>query len=137
MDFDDLEAQGRYKSFQVYSKSKLANLLFTYELARRLERTDVTANALHPGLVATNFLGNNGLRGKILKFLVGLKGISPEDGADTCVFLAAAPAVAGVSGKYFEQRREVESSAASNNQFTAERLWMVSEGMTKPVADLG
>ncbi|MFQ6030140.1 MAG: SDR family oxidoreductase, partial [Dehalococcoidia bacterium] len=130
LDFDDLESRSRYKGFQAYSRSKLANVLFTYEMARRLEGSGVTANVLHPGLVATNFGGNNGWKGSIIKFLMRLKSIGPEEGADTCVYLSAAPTVEGVTGKYFEKRRDIKSSAASYDQWAADRLWGVSQEMT-------
>ena len=81
IDFDDLQGRRRYNGLRAYGRSKLANLLFTYELARRLKGTSVTANALHPGLVATNLLANNGRIGALLKVLLGLRGTSPQKGA--------------------------------------------------------
>ena len=89
IDFDDLQNLKRYGGFQSYAQSKLGNLLFTYELAKRLEGTGVTVNALHPGLVATNLMANNGVIGRLLRVLLGLKGMSAEEGAQTSIYLAS------------------------------------------------
>jgi NAD(P)-dependent dehydrogenase (short-subunit alcohol dehydrogenase family) len=128
--FGDLKAERRYNGWRAYKQSKLANLLFTYELARRLEGTGVTANALHPGLVRTGFASNNGWRGQTWQFFARWLAISPEEGARTVVYLAASPEVAGVSGKYFVKERAVPSSPASYDEAAAKRLWQVSEEQT-------
>ena len=128
--FDDLEGQRRYGGMRAYSQSKLANVFFTYELARRLEGTGVTANALHPGLVATNFLSNNGKLGQVLCFFMGLRGMSAARGAQTSIYLASCAEVEGVTGRYFEKSREVRSAPASYDRSVAERLWQVSAEMT-------
>jgi NAD(P)-dependent dehydrogenase (short-subunit alcohol dehydrogenase family) len=108
----------------------LANVLFTYELARRLEGTGVTVNALHPGWVATGFAGNNGWRGRIVKLVAGMFAISPEQGAKTALSLAASPEWKAVTGKYFVKETIVPSSPASYDDTAAKRLWQVSQEMT-------
>jgi NAD(P)-dependent dehydrogenase (short-subunit alcohol dehydrogenase family) len=126
-----------HPAFVQYSQTKLANLLFTYELARRLEGTGVTANALHPGFVATRFMAGNGTLGWFMRRWAGLFAISPEEGAKTSVYLASSPEVEGVSGRYFVKQRPVDSSPASRDAEAARRLWRLSEeltGMTAPVA---
>ncbi len=132
MDFENLQGERKYSGWQAYGQSKLANVLFTYELARRLEGTGVTVNALHPGFVATNFGANNyGIVGRIMKRIVNLRGISPKEGADTSIYLATSPEVEGVTGKYFVKRRAVPSSPASYDEDAACRLWEVSAEMTR------
>ena len=130
LELDDLQCQHNYRGFWAYARSKLANLLFTYELARRLEGTGVTANAVHPGLVSTNFLGNNGLVGKFLRLFLTAKGISPQRGADTAVYLAASRDVERVSGHYFEKRQPILSSDASYDEDMARSLWQASLELT-------
>ncbi|MBX6312728.1 MAG: SDR family oxidoreductase [Isosphaeraceae bacterium] len=130
LDFDDLQHQRWYKPFRVYCESKLANLLFTYELARRLRGTGVTANALHPGFVATNFMAGEGFAHWSLRRAARLFAISPEEGAKTSVYLAASPEVEGVSGAYFVKQKPVPSSPASRNEAAARRLWQISEELT-------
>ena len=127
--FDDLQGQRRYGGMRAYSQSKLANVFFTYDLARRLEGTGVTANALHPGLVATNFLSNNGNLGQFLRFFMGLGGMSASKGALTNIYLAGSAEVEGVTGRFFEKSREVRSSPFSYDRAVAERLWQVSAEM--------
>lgn len=116
-----------HPGFVQYAQSKLANLLFTYELARRLEGTGVTVNALHPGLVASRFTKGNGAFGRLMGFWVNLFGVSPEEGARTPVYLASAREVEGVSGRYFLKEREAPSSAASRDEASASQLWLLSE----------
>ena len=130
LDFDDLQNRRRYWGFRAYAWSKLENILFSYELARRLEGTGVTVNALHPGLVGTNFLANNGALGRLLKMLVVIKGISPERGARTSIYLASSPELETVTGRYFFQEQEVPSSSASYDEDAARRLWQLSAEMT-------
>jgi NAD(P)-dependent dehydrogenase (short-subunit alcohol dehydrogenase family) len=112
-----------------YTQSKLANVLFTYELARRLP-ANVTANALHPGLVATNFALGNGWLGKLARLSLDPISISPQAGAQTIIYLATSPQVEAVTGKYFEDCRPYRSSPASYNEATARHLWEVSEELT-------
>ena len=126
LDFDDLLGERRYGGWRQYCRSKLMNLLFTYELASRLEGTGVTVNALHPGWVATGFAGNNGWRGRVWQGIARCFALSPEEGAQTVLYLAAAPEVAGISGRYFIRARAVPSSPASYDEAAAKRLWQVS-----------
>ena len=133
MNFDDLQCKKQYVGKRAYAQSKLANILFTYELARRLKGTVVTANALHPGGVATGFCRNNGWVGWIKH--VGyhfLKGelVGPKKGARTSIYLATSPEVEGISGKYFIDQKPVRSSAASYDEASAKRLWDVSLDLT-------
>ncbi len=127
---EDIRNPGRYQGWPAYSQSKLANLYFTYELARRLEGTGVTVNALHPGFVATNFGMSNGGLMKPLFRLFQMGAISPEDGAKTSVYLAASPEVEGVTGKYYDRSRPVSSSSVSYDVDMARRLWDASLAMT-------
>lgn len=130
LNFDDLQSQRRYSAFRVYAQSKLANILFTYELARRLKNTGITANALHPGGVASNFgRGQPGLFSRLVGFVMSF-GITTEQGAQTSIYLAASPEVAGVTGTYFSNQKAVRSSSASYDPAAAARLWQISEQLT-------
>jgi NAD(P)-dependent dehydrogenase (short-subunit alcohol dehydrogenase family) len=124
IDFGNLQLKKGYGVMKAYSQAKLAQVLFTYELAKRLAGTGVTANCLHPGTVATNMWGR--FLGKVLRPFM----LSPEKGAETPVYLASSPEVEGVTGKYFEQRHEEKSSAESYDQVVAEKLWSESERLT-------
>ena len=129
MDFDDLQATGGYRGMAVYGRSKLANILFTNELARRLEGTGVTANSLHPGTVRTGWAGDGDARGL---FAIGVAigrpfFVSPARGAMTSVYLASSPEVEGVSGRYFVRCRARTPSKAARDEGAARRLWEVSE----------
>ncbi len=130
LDFDDLQAERGYSSFSVYGRSKLANILFTRELARRVKARRITANCLHPGVVASNFFAGKpgiwGLFGKI----GGLFMISPEKGAQTSVYLASSPDVEGQTGDYFDKRRKATASPEGQDDAAAQRLWLVSEKLT-------
>jgi NAD(P)-dependent dehydrogenase (short-subunit alcohol dehydrogenase family) len=117
-----------YSAFSAYANSKLANVLFTYELARRLEGTGVTANCLHPGAVGTNLF--RGLP-KLLRAVIALVTMGPERGARTSIYLAGSPEVEGVSGKYFAKRRQEKSSDESYDRDAARKLWEVSEELTR------
>jgi NAD(P)-dependent dehydrogenase (short-subunit alcohol dehydrogenase family) len=130
LDFDDLELKRGYRPGKAYGRSKLANLYFTYELARRLEGTGVTANAMHPGFVRTNMGSNNGWWVRLFLPLVHLSSLTPEQGARTVVYLASSPQVEGITGKYFVREREVASDPVSYDESAAKRLWEVSEKMT-------
>ncbi|HVN28533.1 MAG TPA: SDR family oxidoreductase [Candidatus Binataceae bacterium] len=129
INFDDLGGERSWGGMSSYAQSKLANILFTYELARRLEGTGVTVNAVHPGAVATNLARNNGLTTVAWK-LAGAFMKSAETGARTQVYLASSPEVEGVTGKYFIDSREARSSAVSHDAGIARRLWEVSARMT-------
>ncbi len=131
MNWDDLQFQKTpYSAIGVYSQSKLCNILFTRELARRLEGTGVTANCLHPGVVATGF-GHTygGFFSAVLKVARPFL-IKPEDGAKTSIYLASSPEVEGVTGKYFDKCKAVEPSRAALEPGAPERLWAISEQMT-------
>jgi NAD(P)-dependent dehydrogenase (short-subunit alcohol dehydrogenase family) len=129
INFDDIMLAKRYRSFEAYGQSKLANILFTYELARRLEGSGVTANALHPGGVATEFAAGEGLMGTIFKLIRPFL-LTPEQGAETQIYLASASEVAGVSGQYFAKKKPVNSSKISYDTAVAQHLWQVSEELT-------
>ena len=130
IDFDDLQSEHSYGPVRVYCRTKLANVLFTYELARRLEGTGVTANCLHPGVVATKLLADAmGVPGA-LRSTTRLIGSKPEKGAKTSIYLASSPEVEGISGKYFIKQKAVEPSKASSDENVASRLWKVSAELT-------
>jgi NAD(P)-dependent dehydrogenase (short-subunit alcohol dehydrogenase family) len=135
INFDDLQGQQKYGGFRAYCQSKLANLLFTFALAARLEGTRVTVNALHPGFVASNFFAGRGLLRWLVRRIASLAALSPEDGASTTIYLATSPDVAGVTGEYFEKQRPRPSSPESHNQAAGARLWEVSEKLTGLVTD--
>jgi NAD(P)-dependent dehydrogenase (short-subunit alcohol dehydrogenase family) len=127
LDFADLQTKEGYLPTTAYGRSKLCNILFTRELARRLAGTGVTANCLHPGFVATNFGQRDaGLFGWGLR-LAMLFAARPEPGADTIVHLAMSPAVANVSGRYFYNSGEIAPSLAAQDDAVAARLWRESE----------
>jgi NAD(P)-dependent dehydrogenase (short-subunit alcohol dehydrogenase family) len=130
IDFDDLEGEHHYERLEAYGRSKLANLLFTYELARRLVGMRATANALHPGTVATNLGADRGWLMVTVRKLVRRGMLSPEQGAKTTVHLASSPELEGVSGRYFRDCREAHSSDASHDRAAASRLWAMSEHLT-------
>jgi retinol dehydrogenase 12 len=131
IDFDDIQGRRRYSGWPAYQQSKLANILFTYELARRLEGSGVTANVLHPGFVRTRFFADfTGWIGMITKLGAALVAIGPEEGARTSVYLASSPEVEGVTGQYFVKCRPAQSSPQSHDRAAAERLWRVSEELT-------
>lgn len=130
IDFDNLQGEKHYRGMQAYGQSKLANVLFTYELARRLAGTGVTANALHPGFIHTGFASNNGPIFAFGMQLVGLFIRKPAQGAQTSIYLASSPNVEGVTGKYFIDCQAVDSSPLSHDQALAEKLWQVSLELT-------
>ncbi len=128
--FDDPMLERNYNGWKAYGQSKLANLLFTFELAKRLAGTGVTVNALHPGAVATGF-GQGGQ-----SFVNRVFGLfrpfmrSPEKGAETAIFLASSPAVEGVTGKYFKDKEPIKASSAAHDAAAQTRLWRLSEELT-------
>ena len=129
IDFDDLQGERRYGGWRAYCQSKLANILFTYELAARLDGTGVTANVMHPGFVATNFGHNNGGPFGWLLRVSQVAALSPQQGAETIIHLTAAPEMADISGRYFIKKRVVRSSEESYDKSIANRLWQISEDM--------
>jgi NAD(P)-dependent dehydrogenase (short-subunit alcohol dehydrogenase family) len=127
LDFDDLQSAKGYGGLKVYGRSKLANILFTRELARRLAGTGVTANCLHPGVVATRFgESSGGFAGLVIPFLRPFF-ILAERGADTIIYLASSPDVEKTTGQYFVKRKITEPSAAARDDAAAKRLWEASE----------
>jgi retinol dehydrogenase 12 len=132
LDFADLQGEHSYRGYRAYARSKLANILFTYELARRLEGTGVVTNALHPGFVATNFGHNNrSFTAGFFRILQRVAAISPEEGAQTIIYLATAPEVQSITGEYFVKQKAVRSSQVSYDRAAAERLWQVSTELTR------
>jgi retinol dehydrogenase-12 len=128
LDFDDLQNRRNYVGFPVYSKSKLCNILFNRELARRIAGSGVAANALHPGFVATRFGDDSGgIMRTVLKVAKPIGAISPEDGAKTIIYLASSPQVEGVSGEYFYECKPTTPTAEARNDEDAKRLWEISE----------
>ena len=129
LDFSDLQSAKGYSGLKVYGRSKLANILFTRELARRVAGTGVTANCLHPGAVATRFgSSSGGLPGLLIPFLRPFF-ISSDKGADTIVYLASSPEVANTIGGYFVKRKITEPSQAAQDAVAAKRLWEASEAL--------
>ncbi len=131
IEFEDLQGERRYRGQAAYNQSKLANVLFTYELTRRLEGTRVTANCVHPGVVRTNFgRQNQPLAWRLMIPVMAPFFRSPERGAQTVVYLASASEVEGVSGKYFHDLKPKRSSKHSYDRDLGARLWQVSEELT-------
>ena len=132
LDFDDLMSEKRYRPNRAYGASKLANIYFARELARRLEGTGVTANSLHPGVVRTEFGGSDDMKGLLWRIFVGglLRPfmISPQRGARTSVYLASAPEVEGKTGGYYVRCKPASGSRAARDDEAARRLWDVTEG---------
>lgn len=133
---EDLPEPGSNRGYRAYARSKLCNILFTYELARRLEGTNITVNALHPGLVQTNIARNNGLLGRAVNFFIGARGVDADKGAETLVYLAASPEVEGVTGKFFVDCRTVPSSNLSYDTDMASELWEMSERLVESTAEM-
>ena len=131
MDFDDLMLEKKYSAVRAYNRSKLANVLFTYELARRLRGTGVTANCLYPGMVATDLFREAPALYRLLFTLFRPFLLSPKKGAETSVYLASSPELEGVSGKYFAKKVQVKSSEASYDESLARRVWELSAELAK------
>jgi NAD(P)-dependent dehydrogenase (short-subunit alcohol dehydrogenase family) len=133
IDFDDLLGERKYSGQRAYNQSKLANVMFTYELARRLEGTGVTATALHPGLTSTAFSAEDPALGLLVGLLRPFMK-SPARGADTPVYLASSPEVEGVTGRYFASRKARRSHKSSYDLAITARLWQVSADLVgRPV----
>lgn len=130
LNLKDLQNKHWVFGWTVYGRSKLANLYFTYELARRLKGTGVTVNALHPGFVATNFGRSNGGIFDLIFKIGQIAAITPEQGAQTSIYLATSPEVEGVTGLYFRKCKPIPSSPVSYREDIARQLWQVSEEMT-------
>ncbi len=131
IDFEDLMGEKKYSAFKSYSQSKLANVLFTYELARRLEGSGVTVNCLHPGVVRTGFGKDMGGLFSTGVKLMGPFMMGPEKAAKALVYMACSPELEGVTGKHFAKGKEEESSRESYDRGAAERLWQISTELTK------
>jgi len=126
--FDDPNLKAKYSGLKAYAQSKLANILHAVELARRLDGTAVTANALHPGVVGTN-IGNGTWASFFFKTL-GFLLLSPEKGARTSIYLATSPGVSAISGRYFEKRKAITPAKQARDVEAARKLWTLSEQMT-------
>jgi len=128
IDFDNLQGEKKYDMFKAYNQAKLGLIMVTYEWARRFQGTGVTANCLHPGVVATGigreFPG-------LVRFFWNLFFLSPEKGAETSIYLASSPEVEGITGRYFQVRKEMKSSQRSYDRVTTERLWAVCEDLLR------
>jgi NAD(P)-dependent dehydrogenase (short-subunit alcohol dehydrogenase family) len=135
IDFEDLQMNRKYSGQKAYASSKLAQVLFTYELAKRLEGSAVTCNASNPGLAKTHLGYDAGLLTSLSKRFVDIFGKSAEKAAETTIYLATSPEVERVSGKYFEEKQEAESSEMSYNTSAAQRLWDASLRLSKLVDD--
>ena len=129
LDLNNLELKRHFKPLTAYAWSKLEQVYFTYELARRLKGSTVSANALHPGFVSTGIARTNFLTNAVFQVLAKPFILTPEQGAATTIFLASDPKLAGISGKFFEKSKPVNSSSASYDTETARKLWELSEEM--------
>ena len=129
--FDDLQGEKRFSGWQTYGQSKLAMILFTHELAKKLEGTGVTVNSAHPGVVRTNFAKNNGGLVMLGFRFLGIFFISPETSAKRILYVTTSPDLEGVTGKYFTKMHEAKSSQESYDDDSAKRLWLVSEQLAK------
>jgi NAD(P)-dependent dehydrogenase (short-subunit alcohol dehydrogenase family) len=130
IEFDNLQGERSYSGVGPYGNSKLANILFTTELARRLEGTGVTVNVLHPGLVSTGFGKNNpGLIMKIMGVVIPLIARSPEKGAKTSIYLVSSPAVQNITGQYFVDCKVTQPAPQATDMVVARKLWDVSVEM--------
>jgi len=131
MNLDDLGFRRGFSGMKAYARSKLANVLFTYSLAHRLVGRNVTANALHPGHVATDIWRTSfSIFGLAIKGIMRLFALSAKEGADNSIYLASSPEVEGVTGQYFVRRKPSQSSAISYDEGIAQRLWKISEKLT-------
>jgi retinol dehydrogenase 14 len=128
LDFDDLQGERKFNALAAFGASKMCNLLFTYELARRVAGTGVTANAFHPGLMKSNLLNE---AAGIVRWLSHLFATSPERAAENLAYVASSPAVAGANGKFFKGRKTISSNAYSNDPNNQRRLWEVSARLAK------
>jgi NAD(P)-dependent dehydrogenase (short-subunit alcohol dehydrogenase family) len=131
LNLDNIHLEENYGRFRAYGNSKLYNIMFTYELARRLKGSGISVNALHPGAVRTNFARNNkGILSKLILYLLRAFMISVEKGARTSIYLASSPEVENVTGKYFIKNQMRKSSEISYDRAAQLRLWKISEELT-------
>lgn len=131
LDWKNLQGERRYGEFRAYNLSKLCNILFTFELARRLEGTGVTANCLHPGGVGSNFGSEAGVIFRNLMKLGKRFLLTPEQGARTSLYVATSPDLVGVSGEYFSNSKRARSSRITHNRDNQARLWDISADLTQ------
>ena len=131
VNFDDLQGEKKFSGWQAYGQSKLAMILYTHGLAKKLEGTGVTVNSAHPGVVRTNFAKNNGGLVMLGFRFLGMFFISPESAAKRILYVATSPDLEGVTGKYFTKMHEVKSSQESYDDDSARRLWQISEQLTR------
>lgn len=135
IDLDDLQFERRhYNGIRAYGQSKLANILFTKELARRLDGAPVTANCFHPGGVRTNLVEENPWYYRLIWALASPFLTNAEKGADTGIYLASSPDVEGITGKYFAKRKETKTSNVANDMELAQKLWQISEKLVLDMA---
>jgi retinol dehydrogenase 12 len=130
LQLDDPQSTRRYDAFRAYAWTKLANVLFTRELARRLEGTRATANAVHPGFLATRLGHDGSVMGRLVQLSQRVAGRSPERGADTPVWLATSPEVAGQTGGFYVDRRRRDPPRLARDEEAQRRLWLLSERLT-------
>ena len=130
LDFDDLQFRRSYFIFRAYARAKYAEIMFTYELARRLAGTRVTANVLHPGVVATNIWGLSPVLMRLFRPLIYRFALTPEGGAQTSLYLATSPEVEGITGQYFSDQRPARSAPGTYDEAAARRLWDLSAQLT-------
>ena len=130
IEFDNLQGERRYGGFSAYGRSKLANILFTYELARRLQGTGIMANCLHPGVVRTNLGKNSWWAFRLALFLFAPFLLNPEKGARTSIYLASSPDLENVTGKYFVECKDAKSSKQSYDENVSRRFWDMSAELT-------
>jgi len=132
-EFDNINGEKKYTGFDTYKKSKLANVMFTYELAKRIEGTGITANCLHPGFVSTNFGKNNSfLWRNFIRVAMWLTAISVKDGAKTSIHLACSDEVKDITGKFFANSQVKKGSSKAKNNQNNVKLWELSEEFVKP-----
>jgi NAD(P)-dependent dehydrogenase (short-subunit alcohol dehydrogenase family) len=131
INFDNLQFErGRYNGLEAYRQSKLANILFTKELARRSRGSGVTSNCFHPGGVRTNLVQNNPWYYRLIWTIINPFLVSPKKGAGTAIYLASSSKVAEISGEYFVNRRPIHLSGLADDKDAADRLWKISEELT-------
>lgn len=129
LDFDNLQGERQFSSLQAFGVTKMCNLLFTYELAGRLSGSAVTVNAVHPGLIKSNLMREAPL---VMRWLTQLASTAPSKAASSLVYLASAPEIAGITGKFFKAGKAIESNQYSHDQVIQRQLWDVSVALTKP-----
>lgn len=131
-EFDNLNGEKKYSGFDVYKKSKLANVMFTYELAKRVKDKGITANCLHPGFVSTNFgKNNNFLWRNVIRVAMWLTAINVKDGAKTSIHLACSDEVKDITGRFFANCEVKKGSSKAKNEEHNRRLWDISEDYVK------